>query len=190
MTAEAAPDRLARRRVQGAVIGGTFGAVFLLANAQTPLGRVAADLFRAVAVLGIVALLIGRRRALSRPRGARATADGGRVDLFGHRWRVIVAGEVVALAAGFVVIRLVGAPAQTYLPWTVFVVGLHFVAFHLAGVWQGRIVQVAGSLTALGVAGLALAATAESDWIPFVSGVLAGLALLGGSLSAMRRGLR
>jgi len=186
VSARAAPGRLARQRVQGAVAGGTFGSVFLLANAQTPLGSIAADLFRGLAVAGLVLLLIGRRRALTGRIGGRAAADGGRVDLFGRRWRLIVAGEAAALAAGFVGIRLIGAPNETYLPWTVVVVGLHFVAFHLAGVWQGRIAVTAGVLTTLGIAGLALAATSESDWIPFVSGVLAGIALLVGSLSAMR----
>ncbi len=190
MTTQPAPGRLARQRVQGAVIGGTFGSVFLLANAQTPLGAAAADLFRVLAVLGFVALLIARRRALaSRSRG-RAAPSGERVDLFGRGWRRIVAAEGAALAAGFVVIWLIGAPSETYLPWTVFVVGLHFIAFHLAGVWQGRIVQTAGVLTALGIAGLALAASPATDWIPFVSGVLAGITLLTGSLFAMRRAFR
>ena len=190
MTTHAAPDRFARQRVQGAVIGGTFGSVFLLANARTPLGGIAADLFRALAVLGFVALMIGRRRVLSRPSRPRAKASRERVDLFGRRWRLIVVGEAAALAAGYVVIWLAGAPNETYLPWTVFVVGLHFIAFLLAGIWRGRIAQTAAVLTALGIAGLALAASPATDWIPFVSGVLAGIALLAGSLSTMRRALK
>ncbi len=40
------------------------------------------------------------------------------------------------------------------------------------------------------MAGLALAGTSASDWIPFVSGVLAGLVLLAGSLNATARALR
>jgi hypothetical protein len=179
--------RLAHRSGLGAVIGGTFGAIFLLANAQTPLGPAAADLFRSLAVLGFVLLVIGRRRTLAGPFRGRARA--GAVDLFGRRWQLIVAGEVAALAAGYVVIRLAGAPNETTLAWTTFVVGVHFAAFRLAGVWQGGIAHVAAGLTVLGLAGLGLAATSETDWIPFVSGVLAGLTLLGGSLFALRRAL-
>jgi hypothetical protein len=183
VTAHASVRKVERQRIQGALIGGVFGFVFLVANAQTPLGQVATDLFRALAILGLVLLLIGGRRALQRPpaaEGSRAEQTG----LFGRRWRLIVAAEIAALAAGFIVIAQVGAPSQTYLPWTVFVVGLHFIAFRLAGVWQGRIAQIGAILTMLGIAGLVLAATAETDWIAFVSGVLAGNTLLGGSLTA------
>ncbi len=185
MTARDRSGSRARQRVRGALIGGIFGFAFLVANAQTPLGPVAADLFRALAVAGLLGLWVGRRRALERP--ARASANGERVDLFGRRWWLIVGAEIVALATGFIAIWLLDAPRETYLPWTVFVVGLHFAAFHRAGVWQGRIVQAAAILAGLGIAGLILAATPEADWIPFVSGVLAGVTLLAGSLSAMRR---
>jgi heme-degrading monooxygenase HmoA len=188
VTTHASLRQIRRQRIQGALIGGVFGFVFLVANARTPLGQAAADLFRALAILGLILLLIGRRRALHR-RAVSEASRAEQIDLFGRRWRLIVAAEVAALTAGFIVIWQIGAPSETYLPWTVFVVGLHFIAFRFAGVWQGRIAETAGILTALGIAGLALAATAETDWIPFVSGVLAGITLLGGSLTAMRRAI-
>ncbi|MEV6626752.1 hypothetical protein AB0M83_23195 [Amycolatopsis sp. NPDC051106] len=41
-------------------------------------------------------------------------------------------------------------------------------------------------LTVLGVVGLALLGSA-AQWVPFVSGVLSGVTLLGGSLYGVRR---
>jgi hypothetical protein len=188
MTVDTTTSRIRRQRVQGALIGGIFGFAFLIANARTPLGAAAAELFRALAIIGLIALLLGRRRALSRPPRSRRTRGGEeRIDLFGHRYWLIVAGEVTALVAGYVVIWLIDAPSETYLPWTVFVVGLHFIPFRLVGVWQGSIAQTAGILIALGIAGLALASASDTRWIPFVSGVLAGVTLLAGSLFSMRR---
>ncbi len=180
------PSRIRRQRVQGALIGGIFGFAFLMANAQTPLGGAAAELFRALAILGLIALLIVRRRALSRPRRARRTPAGERIDLFGRRYWTIVGGEVAVLLAGYIVMWLIGAPSETYLPWTVFVVGLPFIPFRLMGVWRGSIAQNAGILMALGIAGLGLASASDTRWIPLVSGVLAGATLLTGSLYSLR----
>jgi hypothetical protein len=127
------PGRVLRQRVQGALVGGVAGAVFLFANAQTPLGDAAADLFRALAAANLVALIIARRRALKRPE--RHLTDGdGKIELFGRRWALIVVGEVAALAAGFAVIRLIDAPDQTYLPGPSSSWACNFIAFHLAGV--------------------------------------------------------
>ena len=170
------------------MIGGVFGCVFLIANARTPLGDVAADVFRAVGVSGLVALMIGRQRAVKNSTRQPTNSDAG-VDLFGRRWRLIVAAEVAALTAGFAVIGLIGAPRETFLPWTVLVVGLHFIALHWAGVWHGHIMKTGVALALLGVIGLGLTAASHTDWVPLVSGVFAGLLLLAGSISAMRRAL-
>jgi hypothetical protein len=166
------------------MIGGGFGLAFVVADAQTPLGSVAADLFRAIAVAGFAAFVVAGRRHLLRPVDGARSDGAPEAELFGGRWRLIVAGEVLALVAGFAVLWAMGAPREAYLPWTVLVAGLRFVAFRLAGVWTGRIAWTAAALTALGFAGLVLAGTDHSDWVPLVSGVLAGAALLAGSLSA------
>ena len=179
-----------RQRAQGALVGGLFGCVFLLVNARTPLGPAAADAFRALGVAGLLALIAGRQRVARRTRPT-APADGDRaIGLFGRRWRMIVAAEIAALAAGFAVIAAIGAPSETYLPWTVVVVGAHFVAFDLFGVWEGTIIRAGAALMLLGIAGLVLAAASETDWIPLISGVLPGVVILGGSLAAMRGAAR
>ncbi len=176
-----------RRRPRGAFVGGVFGLVFVLANAHTPLGPTAASVFRGVGVAGFVVLLAAGRRVLARtPENRRERPEPG-FDLFGRRYRQIVAGEVVLLGAGLATIWAIGAPTQAYLPWTVLVVGLHFVAFRYAGVWAGGIVPVAAILIVLGIAGLVMTDTSAVDWIPLVSGVLTGLTLLGGCLTTAAR---
>jgi MFS family permease len=176
-----------RQRLRGAAIGGTFGAAFLLANAHTPLGPAAADLFRTFAIVGFVALVIVARRA---PRAPRTQSSRDRqVNLFDRRYWVIVAAEAAMLLLGLLVIWLVGAPSQAYLPWTVLVVGAHFVGFRIVGIWGGSLALVAGVLIALGTGGLIMTATPAINWVPFVSGVLSGLTLLGGSLSITAREL-
>jgi hypothetical protein len=187
VTSHPSAARARRQRIQGATVGGVFGFAFLMANAETPLGQAAAELFRALAIAGLVALVVGRRRALNRSVRFRPATSDERVDLFGRRYWSIVGGEVAALAAGYGVIWQLGAPGETFLAWTVLVVGAHFLAFRLTGVWAGSIARTAGILVALGAAGLALAAASRSNWVPFVSGVLAGVTLLAGSLQAIRR---
>jgi hypothetical protein len=187
MTLAADTTTQRRQRLRGAVIGGSFGTAFLLANAHTPLGQAAADLFRALAIVGFVTLVFAARRARSRPAPHASREEP--VNLFGGRYWLIVAAEAVLLLSGLLMIWLVGAPSQAYLPWTVLVVGAHFVAFRLVGVWAGRLTIVAAVLIALGIAGLIMTATSAIDWVSFVSGVLSGLSLLGGSLTVPAREL-
>jgi hypothetical protein len=177
----------ARQQLTGAAIGGTFGLVYVLANASTPLGRAAGIAFRVVAILGFVLLLASRRRLLIQRGTSGASPPGERAGLFGRRYWLIVAAEAAALALGFVVFLMVGAPPQIYLPWTTLVVGVHFIAFWLAGVWGGSITRIASVLILLGIAGLLLTATPAIGWVPFVAGVLSGFTLLGGSLSSAAR---
>jgi hypothetical protein len=180
-----------RRRLTGALIGGAFGTVFVVANATTPLGQTAAVVFRILGVVGFSLVLIAWRRAL---RGADTRPadrpDAGAVNLFRRPYWAIVAGEAAMLAVGFVAIWGMGAPSQTYLAWTALIVGLHFIAFRLADVWRGGIVRPAALLTLFGVSGLVLAASADAGWIALVSGVFSGFTLLAGSLSVAAREAR
>lgn len=61
-------------------------------------------------------------------------------------------------------------------------VGLHFIAFRLTGVWRGSIAIPAALLTLYGTAGIAVIATADADWVPLLSGVASGFTLLIGSI--------
>jgi hypothetical protein len=86
----------------------------------------------------------------------------------------------VLLVAGLEVLRLASAPTQANVAWIALVVGLHFVGF--AFVWKDSSIAVSGTvLFLLGVAGLALTATAAREWVPLVSGVCSGFSLLAGS---------
>ncbi len=137
-------------------------------------------------MVGFILMLVARRRALGRAPARLSDRPYAGPNLFGSRYWAIVAAEAALLAAGFIAIWGIGAPSQTYLAWTALIVGLHFIAFRLTGVWRGRIMAPAALLILFGVGGLALA-TFAADWIPLVSGVLSGFTLLGGSLSVAAR---
>ena len=179
-----ADKRSLRQRYIGAIIGAAFGLGFVLANARSPLSGTADSLLRTLAILGFGAVLVvgavARRR--TDPREAAPSAT-----LFGSRYWLIVAGEVLLLAAGLGILRAVHAPQEVNVAWIAFVVGLHFIAFAAAGVWDHGVAVAGSILVVLGVAGLALAAASEAQWIPLVSGVLSGLTLLAGTLTIVVR---
>ncbi|MBE1494958.1 hypothetical protein H4696_002058 [Amycolatopsis lexingtonensis] len=167
-----------RQQFLGALIGAAFGTVFVLVNSGDPLPAVIGWVLRALAVLALAAVVVLGLRA-----GGRPTLEGRPV--FGPSYRVIVIGEVVLLVAGFFVLTLLEAPVEANVAWIATIVGLHFVA--LASAWKTRSILVVGVvLTVLGVLGLALLGSV-TDWVPFVSGVLSGVTLLGGSLYGVRR---
>lgn len=176
-----------RQRLTGAVIGGAFGLVFAVANARTPLGATVATLFRILAVGAFITLVLARRHALRHRRGGRSAPA---TRLFGRRYWLIVAGEVGLLIAGYVALSASGAPDQAGVAWIALIVGLHFVAFRVAGVWEGGTVLSASPLVILGAAGLAMVAAGAATWVPLVSGVLSGFTLLTGSLTVALRELR
>jgi len=171
-------------RLVGATVGGIFGAVWLIASATTPLGSAAAAAFRIVGISGIV-LLLGMQRRARLHAGAEPPRQDRQVNLFGHAYWQIVAGETAALAIGFAAFAAAGAPTQIYRPWTAIVVAIHFAAFQRAGVWRGSPVWPVVPLLAVGIAGLALAYTSNADWVSLVTGIGAGLILLGGSLRVL-----
>lgn len=167
-----------RQQFLGVLIGAAFGTVFVLVNSGPPLPAALGWVLRALAVLVLAAVVVLGLRA-----GGRPTLEDRPV--FGPGYRVIVVGEVVLLVAGFFVLSLLDAPVQANVAWIATVVGLHFAA--LAAAWKTRSILVVGAvLTVLGIAGLALLGSATA-WVPFVSGVLSGVTLLGGSLYGVRR---
>lgn len=88
---------------------------------------------------------------------------------------------------GLAAIWALGAATEMYLPWTVLVVGAHFLGFVYVRIWPRRILVTALVMIALGIAGLAVAATADRDWTPLISGVLTGLTMLAGLVAALLR---
>ena len=173
-----------RQRHIGAIIGAAFGLVFVLANARSPLSSTADSLLRTLAILGFGAVLVvgamARRRTDHREAAPRPTR-------FGSRFWLIVAGEALLLAAGLAILRAVHAPQEVNVAWIALVVGVHFIAFEVAGVWEHGVAVAGSILVVLGVAGFAMAAASEAQWIPFVSGVLSGLTLLAGTLTIVVR---
>ncbi|WP_052810010.1 hypothetical protein [Streptomonospora alba] len=173
------------QRFLGVLIGSAFGAVFVFANSGAPMppdvtlaARVAAAAALAATVLLGLAASRGDAAADSRSRPPAARNAAGRWrGMFKRGFAGVVFTEGVLLIGGFRAIRVFGAPPETNVAWIAVVVGLHFVA--LVAVWKAPSVAVPGAvLTALGVAGFALAALSLTPWVPVVSGVLSGVTLL------------
>ena len=140
-------------RITGALIGGTFGGVFVLANASTPLGAQATAAFRILAIAGLVGLYLtaGKARRQVRVRQlqvSRPTSEAS-VNLFGRRYWLIVIAEAALLGLGIGLLRAFGTPQPTDVAWITLIVGLHFIAFRFAGVWKYSITRSAVVLTGL-----------------------------------------
>ncbi|MGK4583875.1 hypothetical protein [Kitasatospora sp. HPMI-4] len=155
----------------GPLIGGIFGLVFIQANAGALPQAVGVPL----RVLGAAAFL-GLFVALRRARAPR-TADTPQ-RTFGRGYWLVVAAEVIALAAGLVVINSVLHAPHAVVGWIALVVGVHF--FGLAAVWRmPSLRRLAAALSACGAVGLALAASGFSPAvIAAVSGIAPGVLLL------------
>lgn len=171
-------------RLTGLGVGAAFGTAFVLANAHAPLrenvrlGLLVAIVGVDVALLLLIALAVRRRRAYGDVGAARAR---GRGMWFGRSFLWVVAGELFLLIAGLQLLRALGAPTQANVAWIALVVGLHFVAF--AVIWREKSIAIPGSLLfAFGAAGLVMSDTGALRWVPLVSGVASGCALLIGSL--------
>jgi hypothetical protein len=171
-------------RLTGLGVGAAFGTAFVLANAHPPLGEnvrlglrvaiVGVD----VALLLLIALAARRRRVHSDVGPARTRVTGA---WFGRSFLWVVTAELFVLVAGLQLLRALGAPTQANVAWIALVVGLHFVAF--AVIWKEKSIAIPGWLLfALGVAGLVMSDTGALRWVPLVSGVASGCALLIGSL--------
>ncbi|MER6444622.1 hypothetical protein DEJ51_27715 [Streptomyces venezuelae] len=154
------------------LIGAIFGLVFVAANAGA-LPTTAAVPLRLLAIASFVWLFIALRRAPAPRAGSAAPTR------FGRGYLLVVAAEVAAALAGFLVITRVLHTPQASVAWLSLVVGLHF--FGLAAVWRMPSLRwLAAAMTACGAAGLALAACGASlAVIATVAGIAPGVLLLG-----------
>jgi hypothetical protein len=158
----------------GVLVGAGFGVAFVIANAHAPLGAPARLALVLAALLALLVLLVLAVLAGKGSAGESAT------PMNRGYWFVVLA-EAAVLLLGLQALRLVHAPTEENVGWIAFVVGLHFVA--LALVWRAAGLAAAGFLVfLLGTAGLAMSQSSAVRWVPFVSGVLSGIVLLGGSL--------
>ncbi|WP_223189380.1 hypothetical protein [Nonomuraea terrae] len=177
------------QRLNGVLIGAVFGMVFVAVNANAPLPPVAGTILRALATLGLAAVIVMWFVAMRRTKGGTDTGGDPRPGMFNRKYVVIVALEAIALFGGIQVLRLLGWPSQAGVAWTALIVGVHFVA--LWPVWRAVSILIPGiGLTVLGLAGLVMVWTQAVTWVPLASGVLSGLVLLAGSLFYARRQLR
>jgi hypothetical protein len=156
-----------RRLPLGSVIGAVAGLVFVLANAgELP----AAAAFRVAGVIAFVLVIVVLRRgpAPEPPQPSRTAL---------RTYLLCVAGEVVAIPVGALVIRGLDGPSELVVVWVVFVVGVHFLPFARAfGLPVFGV--LAWTLIVLAVAGGALTLAVDASAGPWTA-VAAGFVLLG-----------
>ena len=182
-------------RYAGCLIATSFGLVFIVANTGELPGACSATL-RVIGVVVAVVLAVGSvRQCRSSAAGiadgrAGDVRAGGRWQSFDRRYWAVVAAEVIALAAGLVIINGVLAAPAFGVAWIALVVGLHF--FGLAAIWRLPLFNVLGAaLAVFGAAGfIAGALGASAAIIGVVSGVTSGGALFMMVAEALRRGER
>ncbi|MBE1532408.1 hypothetical protein [Actinomadura algeriensis] len=166
----------------GLLIGSGFGTAFVLANAGDPVPGPLGIALRIAAVLCLIAVIMTGFRTDRR----EPPADRERPAWFGPKFGLVVVAEFALIFGGIAVLRALDAPTECNVAWIALIVGLHFVV--LAPIWKRAAIAVPGALlTALGAAGMIMAAMSQTGWIPFVSGVLSGVVLLAGSLYGAAR---
>lgn len=165
----------------GCLIGATFGLVYVMVNAGV-LAAPAATAVRGAGIAAYLAVLVALWRAGVAPGPGPGPADGTAPrPRFARGYWAIVAAEVVAGAAGLLVLRVLDAP-EAGVAWISVVVGVHFVG--LAVLWREPSLRwVGAAITVCGLAGLVWAATAGAAAAPvaIVGGVVPGALLLAGS---------
>jgi hypothetical protein len=168
------------QRLIGLLVGAVFGMLFVAINAHEPLPAAVGAPLRVIAGIALAFVVFVYFAAGKLIKTGAAPEEAPRGPMFGKGYLIVVAVEVVALFGGIQVLRLLEQPTEMTVAWIAFVVGAHFVA--LAPLWKAPSMLVPGLLpTVLGIAGLIMAATGAVAWVPFVSGVLSGIVLLGGS---------
>jgi hypothetical protein len=163
-----------RRLPVGSVIGAVAGLVFVLANAGS---LPAAAVFRAAGLVAFVLVVVSvvRGPVVPGPRPSRSAL---------RTYWLCVAGEVVAIPLGALVIRSLDGPPELVVVWVVFVVGVHFLPFARA---FGLPVfdRLAWTLIALAVAGGALTLAVDAGAGPWTA-VAAGFVLLAAAATGPR----
>ncbi|MBW0116665.1 hypothetical protein [Pseudonocardia abyssalis] len=162
----------------GALVGGSFGLVYVLVNAGA-LGSPTGPVLQVAGVLAFVTLVV----LTFRGRGA----GPGERPHFDRLYWLVVLGEVAAIFLGSQVLNALGLPP---LPWVTIVVGLHLLP--LARMWKAPVLGRAGVVLALlGAAGLVAAvAGGSAAVVALLAGVLPGVFMLGGLLRGAARPAR
>jgi len=177
------PNRL------GLIIGATFGLVYVVVNAAalpSPVG----PLLRVVGVVAFVGVLLALARAGQARPGDGAAGPGAAGPGFGRGYWLVVTVEVVAVAAGNVLLNGPLDLPQGVLPWISFVVGVHFLG--LAKVWdEPSLAWLGGGIAVLGALGLGLASAGASEAaVASIAGIGPGALLLSGSIWGAARDRR
>ncbi|MEV0586942.1 hypothetical protein [Nonomuraea sp. NPDC050310] len=166
----------------GLVVGATFGLVFVLVNAGEPLPFWLATALQILAIVGYLAMFVLGQLGLK--KHGRPEADPAGRQSYGKGFWITVVIEFALIFGGLYARAQTDLPPETNVAWIALVVGLHFVVFWKIG-WDFVIAIPGFILTALGLIGLVMVFTPALAWTPIVSGVLAGVVLLGGTLSAV-----
>ncbi len=165
-----------RHRLSGSQLGSLIAAVFGLIYLEANSGSLPAPLpaalriAAAVAFVGLLALLLGRRR----PHATTGQPGGSG---FGAEYWSVVAGEVAAIVAGSIILTTVFDLPHGVVAWVSVVVGVHFIV--LAAIWRLSLLRILGIAIALcGLAGVTAAAAGAATVVIAATGGIAPGALL------------
>jgi len=163
----------------GATISGVFGVAWSLWAASGLSGVVAI----VVAVVGIVLGLLIIIPTVRARRSASA-ADGSRSMFSSRPYRLIVAGEVIAIVVGAIVLGRTGH--TQYIPgWVAVAVGAHFLGFGRL-FWGGYYV-LGGALIAAGVVGAIVGLSGHSSGsVAATTGIIAAVSLFAAGARVLR----
>ncbi|GAA0947906.1 hypothetical protein GCM10009560_64790 [Nonomuraea longicatena] len=157
------------------LVGAVGGAIFVLVNAQSPLAGPVVGVLRVLACVAAASVLAMWFKAAREERRNPGTPEGR--TMVNRGYVLVVVAEVILLFGGLQVLRALDQPAEMNVGWVALVVGVHFIA--LAPAWKTWSIAVPGTVLAmLGVAGILMVLAGSPAWVPFVSGVLSGVALL------------
>lgn len=167
----------------GALIGAGFGLLFLIINSSqfSTLGR---TLVIALGVLAFAGIAVFAARGLVRSRDAApASKNDRRGPPFGRAYWIIVLIEAVLLFAGARLLSSLGHP-ELGVAWVAVVVGTHFYALgRVFGL--DRFHVLATVVTLCGIGGFIAFFAAAPAFIPVISGVISGFALLAFAMWAL-----
>jgi hypothetical protein len=168
--------------MSGLFVGAVLGTVFLYSSTSDVHASLLTIVLRVLATVvlaGVAGMwLLGLKAAQS--GGALPATPHPADGLFSRRYGLVIAAEAALLLGGLAPLRGLGLPEQATVAWLTFVAGAHFIV--LVPRWRTRVPLAPGMiLVAIGVAGLALAATRAPAWASVTIGVLFGMTVLIGS---------
>jgi hypothetical protein len=180
------PQVIGKNALIGSIVSAGFG-IGWVEWGTLHLGGKASTAIRIVGVVIGVVLIVRSIRFRRKQRAAqRANPGPAERSMFASRgYRLVVAAEVVALAAGYLILGAVNQSAYQIV-WFALVVGVHFIGF--GRLFAFRFYFVGGALVVAALAGLIVGlAGGGIALVEAVTGFASGLTLFVAPLVTIRQ---